>query len=132
MLYVMNTTVVPSGCDGIWEAIAIPLESAKLNLQEFSGWESAVGHNSTAALMGGLLGTTVPVSRIQVIPKPGDRLLCFKLKGRAPEGVILSKEEIEKIGYEWVLLLYHGTVGRALDHQLEQANAFTQRCWQRI
>lgn len=37
MLYVMNTTVVPSGCDGIWEAIAIPLESAKLNLQEFSG-----------------------------------------------------------------------------------------------
>ena len=131
MLYVMNTTVVPSGCAGIWEAIAIHTESAKLNLQEFK-WKSAVGHNSTAALMGELLGRTIPMSRIQVTPEPGDRLLCFKLKGRAPEGVILDKEEMEKIGYEWVLLLYHGTVGRALDHQFEQANAFTQRCWQRI
>ena len=73
MLYVMNTTVVPSGCDGIWEAVTIPVESAKINLQQFK-WESAVGHNSTAALMGGLLGRTIPVSRIQVTPEPGDRL----------------------------------------------------------
>ncbi len=130
MLYVMNTTVVPSGCDGIWEAIAIHLESAKLNLQEFK-WKSAVGHNSTAALMGGLLGRTIPVSRIQVTPEPGDRLLCFKLKGRAPEGVILDKEEIEKIGYEWVLMLYHGTVGRAIDAKFEDSRRFTQMVWDR-
>jgi hypothetical protein len=79
-----------------------------------------VGHDSTAALMGELLGKTIPVSRIQVTPEAGDRLLCFKLKGRAPEGVILCKEEIEKIGYEWVLMLYHGTVGRAVDAKFEE------------
>lgn len=36
--------------------------------------------------------------------QPGDYAVCFKLKGRAPEGVILSEEEIQSIGYELVLI----------------------------
>lgn len=76
---------------------------------------SAVGHESTAAIMSELLGVQVPVNRVQVAPVPGDKLLCFKLKKRAPEGVILSKSEINELGYEWVLMAYHKTIGAALD-----------------
>lgn len=46
-------------------------------------------------------------------------MLCFKLKKRAPEGVILSKEEINKLGYEFVLMAYHGTIGAALNAALQ-------------
>lgn len=69
----------------------------------------------TAAIMSELLGVQVPVNRVQVAPVPGDKLLCFKLKKRAPEGVILSKSEINELGYEWVLMAYHKTIGAALD-----------------
>lgn len=85
-----------------------------MNLHKFQ-WTSAVGHESTAEIMSELLGYQILMNRIKVEPKPGDRLLCFKLKGRAPEGKILNKEEIKQIGYEWMLLVYHGSIGTALD-----------------
>jgi len=111
-VYLLNTTVIPCGADGLWEVTTLPLEFAKRNASNFV---SAVGHESTAAIMSELLGKQVPVSRAQVAPVPGDKLLCFKLKRRTPEWVVLSKEGIEKWGYEWVLMTYHGTVGAALD-----------------
>jgi hypothetical protein len=111
-VYLMNTTVIPSGTDGIWETRALPVEAARLNLKD---WVSAVGHDSTAEIMSELLGVDIPVNRVAVKPVPGDRLLCFKLKGRAPEGVVLDRQQLEKIGYEWVLMTYHGTVGAAID-----------------
>lgn len=91
----------------------MPLEFAKWNASK--GFVSAVGHESTAAIMSELLGVQVPVNRIQVVPVPGDKLLCFKLKRRTPEGVVLSKEEIKQLGYEWVLMTYYKTIGAALD-----------------
>ena len=106
VLYLLNSSVIPSGSNGIWEVITIETESAKINLRTFD-WISAVGHDSTAQVMSEVLGTTVRVNRIQVSPESGDRLLCFKLKGRAPEGVVLDKQQLEKIGYEWILMIYH-------------------------
>lgn len=112
-VYLLNTTVIPCGADGLWEATTLPLEFAKR--QASKGFVSAVGHESTAAIMSELLGRQVPVSRAQVAPVPGDKLLCFKLRRRTFEGQVLSKEEIEEWGYEWVLMEYHATVGAALD-----------------
>jgi hypothetical protein len=111
-VYLLNTTVIPSGTDGIWETRALPVEAARLNLKD---WVSAVGHDSTAKIMSELLGVDIPVNRITVKPNPGDRLLCFKLKGRAPEGIVLDRQQLEKLDYEWVLMTYHGTVGAAID-----------------
>jgi hypothetical protein len=119
-LYLLNTTVVPCGSDGIWDIKTLPLASAKSLLAHASPatvYTSAVGHESTALVMAELLGVQVPVNRIQVFPVVGDKLLCFKLKQRAPEGVILSVEEIEELGYEWVLMTYHGSIGAALVSQ---------------
>jgi len=67
-------------------------------------FDSAIGHESTAEILTELLGVKVPVNRQNYIQTPGATALVFKLKQRAPEGVILGKEEIERIGYEFGLL----------------------------
>ena len=65
---------------------------------------SAVGHESTAAILTDLLETPVLVNRIQFAQELNQSAIVFKLKGRAPEGVILTREQIEAIGYEFGLL----------------------------
>jgi hypothetical protein len=117
MLYIMNAAVIPAGSDGIWETITIPNESAKINL--LAEWKSAVGHKSSAAVISQALAVDIPVNRIEVKPEPGDRLLCFKLNGRAPEGVILSEAQLKEMGFSWSLMVYHGTLGRALDNAFQ-------------
>ena len=134
-LYLLNTTVVPCGSDGIWDIKTLPLASVKNLLTRTSPatvYTSAVGHESTALVMAELLGVQVPVNRIQVFPVVGDRLLCFKLKQRAPEGVILSVEEIEELGYEWVLMTYHGSIGAALDAKLLNQDSLMNAIYNRV
>jgi hypothetical protein len=134
-LYLLNTTVVPCGSDGIWDVKTLPLASAKSLLARRNPatvYTSAVGHESTACIMAELLGVQVPVNRIQVTPVLGDKLLCFKLKQRAPEGVVLSVEEIEKLGYEWVLMTYHGSIGAALDAKLSHQDSFINAVYNRV
>jgi hypothetical protein len=111
--YLLSTTVVPNGGDGIWEIQTTTASAVKVNLTQ--NWVSAVGHESTATIMSEVLNIGIPVNRVPIAPRPGDKLFCFKLKGRAPEGVVLDLEEIEKMGYEWLVMTYHGTLGAALD-----------------
>jgi hypothetical protein len=65
---------------------------------------SAIGHDSTAQIMTELLGVEVPVNRIQFEQQAGQDAIVFKLNGRAPEGKILTQEEIETIGYSFKFL----------------------------
>jgi len=65
---------------------------------------SAIGHAATAELMTMLLKFPVPQNRIDFIQTIEDAALIFKLKKRAPEGVILMRDELEEIGYELGLL----------------------------
>ena len=65
---------------------------------------SAVGHQATAEIASQLLGRDVQVSREAIAMGPGDLAICVKLRGRAPEGSILSRAEVESIGYDLVLL----------------------------
>lgn len=69
-----------------------------------NAWQSAIGHASTAEILSDLLGVLVPVARIQYEQQPGEQALVFKLRGRAPEGVILDRSQIEEIGYDFGLL----------------------------
>lgn len=66
--------------------------------------QSAIGHASTAELMTTMLKYPVENNRINFIQTPSDIALVFKLKQRAPEGVVLTRQEIEAIGYELGLL----------------------------
>lgn len=67
--------------------------------------QSAIGHQSTAELLEKLLGFPVPVNRMEFKQTIEDVGLVFKLKQRVPEGIILSREELEEIGYEFGLLV---------------------------
>ena len=69
-----------------------------------NGIVSAIGHQSTAEILAELLEIPVEVNRIQFSQEIGQSALIFKLKGRAPEGVILDRSQIESIGYEFGLI----------------------------
>lgn len=51
-----------------------------------------------------LLGREVAYSRAEVAMAPGDLAICVKLRTRAPEGKILTRAEVEAVGYDLVLL----------------------------
>lgn len=120
MIYLMNDSVIPSGCNGIWSVTTQHISNVKAFLGR-NDTVSAVGHESTAALMSRMLNRTVEVNRISVKPEPGDILVCFKLKNRAPEGVILTEEQLEELGHEWTIMTYYRTTGGLIDAALGAA-----------
>jgi hypothetical protein len=83
-------------------------EQARDLLAEFRATQkpihSAIGHDATARLLSVLLNHPVEMNRAEFRQSPDDLGLVFKLKGRAPEGAILSRAEIEAMGYEFGLL----------------------------
>jgi len=105
-LALLNTTIATT--DGLYEIKTVTLGTAKSLVHHAldAGVEldSAIGHESTAAIMSELLDTDIPVNRQMFAQQEGQQALVFKLKGRAPEGVILSSEEIETIGYEFKIM----------------------------
>lgn len=101
MITLLNTSILTTY--GKFEYTQVSLEHAKYLVQNHD-FQSAIGHEATAQIMSTLLNTDVPVNRIFYEQQKGDIALIFKLKGRPEEGTILSKEEIEKIGYEWGIL----------------------------
>ena len=99
--FLLNSSVVP--CAGLWDVQSVSLGRARIYADRPS-LTSAIGHESTAAPLSQLLEINVPVNRILVTPVEGDTLLCFKLKGRAPEGKILTVAELEELGYEFFVM----------------------------
>ena len=107
MLYLMSTTVIPHGADGVWPIATISTGQA-IELVESMIHTSAVGHESSAEAMSAALGAPVAANRITVFPAPGDRFLCMRLHRRPPEGVILDRAALDQIGFSWALMTYHG------------------------
>jgi STIV B116-like len=66
--------------------------------------QSAIGHQATAAVLSELLGVPVEMNRIAYVQPVGHVALVFKLKGRVPEGTILSREQIDAMGYDFGLM----------------------------
>lgn len=66
--------------------------------------DSYVGHQATAQILTELLGRHIPMNRAQLSQQKGQKALVFKLSARPPEGKILSRAEIERIGYEFMLI----------------------------
>ena len=97
---ILNTSILTNFGEFIYESVTT--EEAKDLISD--GFISAVGHQSTATVISQLLGTEVNPDRIQYDQQPGDVALVFKLNGRAPEGTIMSVEEIEAMGYSFGVL----------------------------
>jgi len=104
-VYLFNTLVTPVNFDEVNEAKIslrkIDIEEAKQIMSK--GFISAIGHEGTAQLMTKILGIQIPVNRITVFMKPGDRGIHFFLKQRLPEGAILDEQQLSKLQF-WLVL----------------------------
>ena len=102
-LAILNTSILTAY--GSFDYSQVSLEEAR-QLVDAKGENiiSAIGHQATSEILTELLGTNIPMNRIQFAQEVGQQALIFKLKERVPEGKILSREEIEEIGYEFGLL----------------------------
>lgn len=97
----LNCAIITS--EGNYSLKKTTLEEVK-ELIEYVEIQSAIGHRATAEILTELLGTNVPMNRIQYEQQTGEIAIVFKLKSRIPEGKILTREEIEQIGYEFCIL----------------------------
>nr|WP_312578762.1 YddF family protein [Sedimentibacter sp.] len=91
-----NGTVATT--DGLYRISDIDLKNAKEYLKR-NGFISAIGHEATAEIMSELLGYHIPMNRIQFHQEVGQIAIVFKLNERPPEGEILSRKQVEQIGY---------------------------------
>lgn len=103
---ILNTSIVTAYGAFAYEPISLD-QAKKIIANAEDGVLSAVGHQATANILTDLLGTPVPMNRIEFAQQEGQSAIVFKLNGRAPEGVILSREEIEDMGYSFGLLTRH-------------------------
>lgn len=104
---IMNSPVVTGW--GMYQWSQITPESARQILSLY-GFESAIGHESTARFVSRILGVEVPANRRQV--KMGDddfnMALVFRIRTRLPEGAVLSESELEDVEYDLGLLEWYG------------------------
>lgn len=98
---ILNTSIVTT--EGTYMLKGISLDEAK-SLASSNEILSAIGHQSTADILTELLGVPVPLNRIMFEQEQGQKALVFKLNGRPIEGKVLSREEIESIGYKFQIL----------------------------
>ena len=106
-LFFLNAPVLTTF--GSFRFEKLSLEQAQNLIEEFANdeakqVESAIGHTATAEVLTNLLNYKVEANRVEFIQTFEDAALVFKLKSRAPEGVVLNQQEIEKIGFEFGLL----------------------------
>lgn len=87
-------------------ACEISVWGAKHLLSE-NEFVNCIGHESTAEVINTLLSLNIKAERKTIKMKSRDRAIVMTLKTRPPEGKVLSKEELEQIGYSFALVSVH-------------------------
>lgn len=89
---------------GKFEFRQVSAEQAKEIIRQAEQVESAIGHAATAEVMSAVLDYEVKTNRIEFYQADDDTVLIFKLNKRIGEGRILTRKEIEEIGFEFGIL----------------------------
>lgn len=98
----LNTTIITG--DGVYSCQPIGINEVKV-LCRINTTVSFIGHQGTADAMSTLLDIPVGVNRSQYKQdKTGMKAVCLKVRGRIPEGKILTIDELNTIGYDFFLL----------------------------
>lgn len=98
MKYILNAPILTNY--GTFNFRKVSVEEAKEFVNVNGDIISAVGHQGTAEILSEILEKKVECNRIQVSMEPGDQALVFRLLTRLPEGIVLSKEELESLKFE--------------------------------
>lgn len=98
---ILNTTIITG--EGTFKNRKISVEEAR-KIVEGRELDSAVGHQGSAEALTVLLGRKIEMKRQDFKQEVGQDCICLKMKGRLQEGVILTLEEMDKIGYDLYLL----------------------------
>lgn len=107
-VHVLNTTIIPPGADGSWVVEEVSQDFARRLVAHGVGHDGAVifshvGHQATAEAATEVLDAKVRMDRA---PWDGKGLgIALQLKGRLPEGQILNRKDLEKMGYS-IRVLY--------------------------
>ncbi|KJF27663.1 hypothetical protein TZ02_07175 [Clostridium aceticum] len=96
-----NGTVATT--NGLYKVSDISIDEAKALIKEY-GHISAIGHEATAELMSEILGVKIEMNRIQFQQQVGQKAVILKLNIRPAEGIILTREEVEEVGYTFKLM----------------------------
>lgn len=106
-LGILNTSIATE--NGNYELHPLSLVQAQEIVQAAlaaDGIDSAIGHQGSADILTMLLGVQIPVNRQQFSQKQNQGAIVLKLKGRLPEGEVLTSiAQIEAVGYELKLLV---------------------------
>lgn len=95
---------------GRYSFVPLTVEEAR-ELAEREGYDSAIGHESTALFLSQILGLPVECKRRAVAMGWDDeynKAIVLRLRGRLPEGKVLSGEEIQQVEYDLCLLEWEG------------------------
>lgn len=84
--------------NGLYRIKDIDVDTARTYIKK-NGFISAIGHGATAEIMSDLFELKVPMNRIQFHQEIGQIAIVFKLNERPAEGVLLTREELESVGY---------------------------------
>lgn len=98
---IFNGTVATT--NGLYRISDLTTNEAKEILQE-NGYVSAIGHESTAKIISEIMGMDIPMNRINFTQMVGQKAVVFKLNRRPKEGAILSREQVEKVGFSFKLM----------------------------
>ncbi len=111
VVHLLNTSIIPAGADGTYEAVTISPKLAQRlffwGIQRGNEGQSVypmshVGHESTAAIMTQILESKVSVDRT---PWDGSGIaIVLQMTGRPPEGKILTEQEMQEFGFTWRML----------------------------
>lgn len=84
--------------NGVYSIDDIDVDTAKKYIEE-KGFVSAIGHKATAEIMSTIFGQDIPMNRVQFEQQVGQEAIILKLNIRPEEGKILTRSEMERIGY---------------------------------
>jgi hypothetical protein len=94
--------MLPASTETILRVKEVSVETVKELLA--GGFESAIGHETTAQLLTQMLNLEVKAERRQIMLTPETKLVVFQLLGRLPEGRVLTFEELSKIPHKFFIV----------------------------
>ncbi|HHX62690.1 MAG TPA: YddF family protein [Epulopiscium sp.] len=98
---IFNGTVATT--NGLYRVSDLSVSEAKKLLCE-NGYVSAIGHESTAKIISELMEMDIQMNRINFEQMVNQKAVVFKLNKRPEEGTVLTRAQVEEVGYSFKLM----------------------------